>query len=149
MASPPSSLISLFLEASSKTVLCDKWICGDDLCVAISSLFSLEKDVFTIPKFNKALNTQEGRIIKCQIDNTIQSDLLPDHIGIFRSIYRPKKRKNIKSKGTVYGFYFVSKKGSAPPTYSDPWYNHIIDFTDLARLVLNYTESYSTKNTDE
>ena len=60
-----------------------------------------------------------------------------------------KEKKNIKCKGTIYDFYFVSKKGSAPPYYSDPWYNHIIDFTDLARLILNYKKSYSTKNTSE
>ena len=67
MVSHPSSLISLFLDASSKTVLCDKWISGDDLCVAISNLYSLDKDVFTIPKLNKALNTKDGKLINVYI----------------------------------------------------------------------------------
>ena len=46
MVSHPSSIIYFSLDASSATIICDKWISGDDFCVPISSLYSLDWDLF-------------------------------------------------------------------------------------------------------
>ena len=35
MALEGGSILATFLKASSETVFCDKWIRGDDLCVAM------------------------------------------------------------------------------------------------------------------
>ena len=144
-----SEIISIFLKASSETFLCDKWIKGEDLCVIVSNIYNLKKDHFTMKKLIKALNTKEGKIIKYQIDSSIVSEILPNHIGIFRQTYRPKKRKNMKREGCTSAFYFVSTKGTTPPLYSDAWYNHIVDFLVLARLVTKYKKTYFIKDVAE
>ena len=41
------------------------------------------------------------------------------------------------------------KKGTTPPSYSDAWYNNIIDFIELARLVTNYKKTYLIKDVRE
>ena len=102
-----SGVISIFLKASSETILCDKWIKGEDLCVIASNLYNLEKDHFIMKKLIKALNTKEGKVIKNQMDSSVVSEILPDHLGVFRQTYRPMKRKNMKRGGYTSAFYFV------------------------------------------
>ena len=84
------------------------------------------------------MNTKEGKVIENQMDSSFVSEILPDHLGVFRQIYRPMKRKNMKREGYTSAFYFVSKEGTTQPWYSDAWYNHIVDFIELERLVTNY-----------
>ena len=114
-----NSILSTFMWASLESVLCEKWMQGDDLCVVISNIFHLEKNEFIIKKSTKVLNTKLGKFIKDQIDNGLSKELGKDHIGIFREVYRPKKRKNGKREGNTYAFYFTSQKGRKPPTYRD------------------------------
>ena len=143
------SILATFLKASSETLFCDKWIRGDDLCVAISNIYDLEKDEMTIKKLTKALNTKVGKTIKNQIENSLDRPLNEDHIGIFREMYRPKKSMNRKREGTSYAFYFVSQRGSKPPLYDDPWYNHIVDFVDLAKSIVNMKRTLTIKSSSE
>ena len=149
MALEGGSILATFLKASSETVFCDKWMRGDDLCVAISNLYDLKKDEMTIKKLTKALNTKIGKTIKNQIENSLDRPLNEDHIGIFREAYRQKKSKNRKREGTSYAFYIVSQKGSKPPSYDDPWYNHIVDFLDLAKSIVNMKKSLMINSSSE
>ena len=114
-----SGIISIFLKASSQTILCNKWIKGEDLCVITNNLYNLDKEYFTMKKLIKALNTKEGKVIKNQMDSSVVSEILPDHLGIFRQTYRPKKRENMKQEGYTSAFHFVSEKGTNSPSCSD------------------------------
>ena len=88
-----SGIISIFLKASSETILSDKWIKSEDLCVIISNLYNLDKDYFTMKKLIKALNTKEGKVIKNQMDSSVVSEILPDHLGIFWQISTKEEGK--------------------------------------------------------
>ena len=55
----------------------------------------------------------------------------------------------MKREGYTSAFYFVSEKGTNPPSYSDAQYNHIVDFLESAQLVTNYKNTYSTVNVGE
>ena len=87
-----------FLHTSSESVLCDQWIRGDNLCVAIINLLILNKDKFIIRTLTKVLNIKEGKVIKNQIDNSPSSAVMPDHIGIFHQMNHPPKRKMVNKK---------------------------------------------------
>ena len=125
-----NTIISYLKLASKNVGLCDKWINGNDLCVAISIIFNLKQNNFTLKELTKELNTKEGKGIKIQMEAD-PTTVTEDHVGIFRQVYRPKKGPTKKRPSNVYCFYFVSKKGDTPPSYDDEWYNHICEFTQL------------------
>ena len=135
------AIIRYLLKATLNPIFCKKWIKGDDLCAAISNLFELRNNYFTIADLTKALNTKFGKTIKMQLDVDIHSPVSENHIGIFRQSYRPRKGSSKKRPAMVYGFYFVEAKGTSPPSYDDAWYNHIIDFIELQSLIANYAST--------
>ena len=93
------------------------------------------------------LKTKVDKTIKYQIENSLGRELNIDHIGIFREVYRPKIRMHEKQEGNTYDFYFTSQKGSKPPSYDDPWYNHIVDFVELTKFIVNMKKLLMIKPT--
>ena len=133
-----NTILTYFKLASSEEILLEKWINGDDLCVTIGSIYNLREKSFTLKQLTKTLNTKVGKAVKFQIDVCTSSPVSKEHIGIFRQVYRPKLGATKKRPSNVYAFYFVTNKGCNPPSYNDEWYNHIIDYVDLASLLFNY-----------
>ena len=125
-----NTILSYLKLASKNAGLHDKWINGNDLCLAISIIFNLKENNFTLKELTKELNTKEGKTIKFQLEAN-KNTVTHDHVGIFRQVYRPKKGPTKKRPSNVYCFYFVSKKGDTPPLYDDEWYNHISEFSQL------------------
>ena len=108
-------------------------------------MYNLRENSFTLKELTKALNTKAGKSIKYQIDVGVAEPVAVDHIGIFRQVYRPKVGPTKKRPSNIFAFYFVEKKGSNPPLYDDPWYNHIVDYIELTNAALNYKK----RNTDD
>ena len=50
-------------------------------------------------------------------------------------------------KALLMLLYFVSQKGNKPTLYDDPWYNHIVDFVELAKSIVNMKKSLMIKPT--
>ena len=131
-------ILRYLIEASFNEVFHEKWIDGIDLCTAICNIFGLKESNFSTRDLTKALNTKKGKAIKYQIDVSTNAPVSNEHIGIFRQSYRPKKGHTKKRSGTVYAYYFVKQKGSLPIAYIDAWFDHIVNFTDLLSLILQY-----------
>ena len=97
----------------------------------------MKDDIFSVKDLTRALNTKKGKVIKYQIDVSTAAPVSHEHIGIFRQVYRPKKGNTKKWSGIVYAYYFVKDRGSLHIVHEDVWYDHIVDFTHLLRLILD------------
>ena len=108
------------------------------MCVIANNLYNLEKDHFITKKLIKALNTKEGKVIENQMDSSFVSEILPDHLGKISANISTKEEGKYEARRLYFCFLFCINKGTTPQPYSDAWYNHIVDFIELERLVTNY-----------
>ena len=93
-------------------------------------------------------NAKVGKAMKHQMDVITTLPVSNAHIGIFRQVYRPRKGPSKKRPSNVYVFYFVSIKGSNPPSHDIEWYKHVIDYLDLTHVILNYQKRSIDSNID-
>ena len=92
-----NTILSYLKLASENAGLRDKWINGNDLCLAISIIFNLKENNFTLKELTKELNTKEGKATKIQLEankntvHTIMSVYFVKYTGQRRD--PPKKTK--------------------------------------------------------
>jgi hypothetical protein len=131
----PDFIVSTFREACSITAFQGKWMTADTWAEVIVKHYKLSEVMsFNGNQLVNALGLKKNHAFNSEISVADRRNLPPDHIGIFRDMFRPKGGKRVHC-------FYAGPRGKAPEDTETAWYNYIYDGKELLEKVITRQET--------